>query len=555
MKLFTKEIDKKLFEQYLLGSDLESQVVVAKIFNPYGRGTWYLLNSDPEDPEYLWAIVDMDEIEVGSVNRSDLENIRIKPFMLGLERDLSFSPINAAELFRGLHEGKTYAKGGGVGDIYTGTPSGDYEDDSDLYHPIKSYVIDNKTNKIVSVHDTPKQAIMHRNKTNPNHLVHFDLTKMAKGGYVPIPMGLKITGTYKFVAADGTEYNFKVAGTERKNDTEDLLILMTNYDDNSIKEKLRGIVVKNNAIRRVAKGETVVAHAGVGSSIKGKLTKTDVFETGGTSESNGFYVKSNFGHWSVIDKETNKMVVGYSSKAQANKTAEGLNNIKDPNKLQETISHLKTTQGYGHFNRMSTGGPTTGEYDFLVGKWVELSVLGSEESEHYKIISVRVSPEKFDNRELSISLGQGTEEKMPLSKAKDFIAGKEVKLTDSQGEPYILQLRDMKETGGPVEKEPINLEAGQNYTEQVLMKTGGAIKPCPAGTKVQTLLFDIDVFKNHYKAQTWAKQHGFKPGKKLDKAENNIRIRQAAPSHFKYNTFKTIDLTEGVKAVVACPKK
>lgn len=114
MKLFTKEIDTKLFEQYLTGSDLENQMVVAKIFNPYGRGTWYLLNSDPEDPEYLWAIVDMDDIEVGSVNRSDLENIRIKPFMLGLERDLSFRQMNALELYEGLNEGKKYVKGGEV---------------------------------------------------------------------------------------------------------------------------------------------------------------------------------------------------------------------------------------------------------------------------------------------------------------------------------------------------------------------------------------------------------------------------------------------------------
>ena len=114
MKLFTKEIDTKLFEQYLTGSDLENQMVVAKIFNPYGRGTWYLLNSDPEDPEYLWAIVDMDDIEVGSVNRSDLENIRIKPFMLGLERDLSFRQMNALELYEGLNEGKKYLKGGSV---------------------------------------------------------------------------------------------------------------------------------------------------------------------------------------------------------------------------------------------------------------------------------------------------------------------------------------------------------------------------------------------------------------------------------------------------------
>ena len=114
MKLFTKDIDQKLFEQYPKGSDLNNQMVVAKIFNPYGRGTWYLLNSDPEDPDYIWAITDLFEIEVGSVSRTDLESIKFKPFMLGLERDLMFEPVNAMELYKGLQSGKQYAKGGGV---------------------------------------------------------------------------------------------------------------------------------------------------------------------------------------------------------------------------------------------------------------------------------------------------------------------------------------------------------------------------------------------------------------------------------------------------------
>jgi predicted ABC-type ATPase len=112
MKLFTKEIDKKLFAQYSKGSDLSNQMVVAKIFNPYGRGTWYLINSDEDDPDYLWAIVDLFEVEVGSVSRKELESIKIKPFNFGLERDLSFRPRNAEEVFKGLLSGKTYAKGG-----------------------------------------------------------------------------------------------------------------------------------------------------------------------------------------------------------------------------------------------------------------------------------------------------------------------------------------------------------------------------------------------------------------------------------------------------------
>jgi hypothetical protein len=112
-KLFTKTIDTQLFKQYPYGSDLEKQKVVAKIFNPYGRGRWYILNSDPNDPDYLWAIVEMgDEIEIGSVSREDLETIVVPPFRLNLERDLYFTPINAKEVYEGLRKGQFFAKGG-----------------------------------------------------------------------------------------------------------------------------------------------------------------------------------------------------------------------------------------------------------------------------------------------------------------------------------------------------------------------------------------------------------------------------------------------------------
>lgn len=115
MKLFSKEIDKKLFSQYSKGSDLDNQVVVTKIFNPYGNGRWFLLNSDPQDQDYLWAIVQMgDVVEMGSVLRSELESVRVSPFRFPLERDLSFRMVNAGELFRGLQEGKFYKKGGWV---------------------------------------------------------------------------------------------------------------------------------------------------------------------------------------------------------------------------------------------------------------------------------------------------------------------------------------------------------------------------------------------------------------------------------------------------------
>ncbi len=114
MKLFTKSIDAKLFQQYNFGNDLTKQNVVAKIFNPYGRGVWYILNSDPNDPDYLWAIVDLFEVEIGSVSRYELETMRIPPYNLNLERDLSFEPINADVLYKGVKGGKRYGHGGAI---------------------------------------------------------------------------------------------------------------------------------------------------------------------------------------------------------------------------------------------------------------------------------------------------------------------------------------------------------------------------------------------------------------------------------------------------------
>jgi hypothetical protein len=117
MKLFTKEIDKKLAAQYHLGADLNAQVVVAKIFNPYGNGRWYLINTDPSDPDYLWAIVQIgDIVEVGSVSRKELENLRVGRLRFPLERDLGFSQRNAQEVYNGVVSGKTYANGG-VADV------------------------------------------------------------------------------------------------------------------------------------------------------------------------------------------------------------------------------------------------------------------------------------------------------------------------------------------------------------------------------------------------------------------------------------------------------
>ena len=103
MKLMTKEIEKIAQEQYKLGASL-SQKVVAKFFDPQGAYTWYLMNQDPDDPDYLWGIVRGHEVEMGSFSLSELEAYK-GHLGLGIERDLYFTPMPASEVFEKLNAG------------------------------------------------------------------------------------------------------------------------------------------------------------------------------------------------------------------------------------------------------------------------------------------------------------------------------------------------------------------------------------------------------------------------------------------------------------------
>jgi hypothetical protein len=105
MKLMTKEIETMARKQYPKGNDLDTQKVVAKFFDPTGSWTWYLMNQDPEDPDYLWGIVKGFEVEIGSFSLSELQTTKVR-FGLGIERDLGFHPMPAKEVWEKLNQGK-----------------------------------------------------------------------------------------------------------------------------------------------------------------------------------------------------------------------------------------------------------------------------------------------------------------------------------------------------------------------------------------------------------------------------------------------------------------
>lgn len=62
-----------------------------------------------------------------------------------------------------------------------------------------------------------------------------------------------------------------------------------------------------------------------------------------------FTVKFFFGSWSVVDKETGKVVEQYIRESDAVLTSDGLNVIKERQELILIINHLKTDKGYGYF--------------------------------------------------------------------------------------------------------------------------------------------------------------------------------------------------------------
>lgn len=73
------------------------------------------------------------------------------------------------------------------------------------------------------------------------------------------------------------------------------------------------------------------------------------------------------------------------------------------------------------------------------------------------------------------------------------------------------------------------------------------------GTRVQTIMLSKKRFSRS-EAIAWAKAHGFHSGK-VDETSSFYRFRQMEPGEFRPGTFRTIQMTNGVMAVVGVPKR
>ncbi len=71
-------------------------------------------------------------------------------------------------------------------------------------------------------------------------------------------------------------------------------------------------------------------------------------------------------------------------------------------------------------------------------------------------------------------------------------------------------------------------------------------------TEVQTLIFSKPKF-DRAGAIKWAKDHDFRSDK-VDETSTSFRLRQKNPGEFQEGSFRTIELADGVKAVIGKPK-
>ncbi len=117
-------------------------------------------------------------------------------------------------------------------------------------------------------------------------------------------------------------------------------------------------------------------------------------------------------------------------------------------------------------------------------------------------------------------------------------------IIDAAHAKFLEKHKDHKIVGGDVEQ--------INHRPNDKMDKGGQMRAlCDHGTEIQTLIFSKDKF-NRAQAIEWTTDHDFHM-EYVDSKENTYRIRQQNPNRFDKESLRTIELKDGVQAVVGCP--
>lgn len=79
----------------------EDPVAYVKLFNPCGIGTWFITEYDPEE-KLAFGLVDLNEVELGYFSLKEIEELRVPPFGLKIERDIHFKPTSISKIKESL---------------------------------------------------------------------------------------------------------------------------------------------------------------------------------------------------------------------------------------------------------------------------------------------------------------------------------------------------------------------------------------------------------------------------------------------------------------------
>lgn len=102
MQFFTEAIRKSLPKPRSTEEiPIEEKQIVCKFFNPCGVGTWYVVEGEEDEGDFLfWGLVDLHEKEFGYFSLNELSQLRL-PFGMKIERDLHFKNRKIGDVCEG----------------------------------------------------------------------------------------------------------------------------------------------------------------------------------------------------------------------------------------------------------------------------------------------------------------------------------------------------------------------------------------------------------------------------------------------------------------------
>lgn len=100
MKLITKELAAR-FAEVGEQRDAKDPIVVAKFFYAFSAATWWAIAYYPEENICFGYVTGLFEDEYGYFSIDELENTKLPPFGLTIERDLWFEECRMSDVKSG----------------------------------------------------------------------------------------------------------------------------------------------------------------------------------------------------------------------------------------------------------------------------------------------------------------------------------------------------------------------------------------------------------------------------------------------------------------------